>query len=121
MSPCAWSCLCSCWLKIALPQIEACVVALGGLRPPQFAHREGDGVEVLRRLAVHMGVAVGKDMPAVMDLHDPDLAAGIARQTGVAGRIDVACAHPLAHREFRPILERAREDALRLLALPDLV
>src|SRR5688572_2326808 len=56
-----------------------------------------------------------------MDLHHADLAAHIARQPCVAGRIDVASADALADGEQRRRLDRARENALGLLARPHLI
>ena len=48
-----------------------------------------------------MRVGVGEDIALAHRLDDADLAARIARQPGVAGRVDVLRAHAVAGRESR--------------------
>jgi len=56
-----------------------------------------------------MRVAVGEHMRPVMAGDDASLAAGIAGQTGVPGRVDIARPHPVPHREERRSLRFPRE------------
>src|SRR5262245_29367608 len=69
---------------------------------PQLLCGETYGVDVLAFLAQKMGVAVGKDVDAVISDDDADLAACVPRQTRVTRGIDVACTNALSHLERRP-------------------
>ncbi len=57
---------------------------------------------MLTVLALEVRVGVGEDVDAVVAGDDPDLAARVARQARVSGRVDIASADALAHREARP-------------------
>ena len=57
---------------------------------------------MLRALAAEMGVAVGEYMRPMDTVDDAGIAPGIARQAGVAGRIDLFRPYGLADCKTRP-------------------
>src|SRR5579883_2210594 len=88
-------------IEILLPQVEIDGIRrIGGLAP-QRPRGETHGVEVLRVLALELRVRIGKDVRTMVPLDDAQLAAHIARQAGMAGRVQLAGAHRLAWREAR--------------------
>src|SRR5438067_11744229 len=77
-------------LQVALPEVD--VHALARLRrgPPERVAREADGVHRLGLLALAMRVGVWEDEVAAYRVDGAALPTGVARQPGVAGRVDVA-------------------------------
>src|SRR6202043_1752264 len=82
--------------KVVVPEVDIDRVGGSSLRAPQLARRKADRIQVLRFLAETLDEAVVEDMHAVV-AHDGALfTARIAWQAGVAQRVDIARAHPLA-------------------------
>src|SRR4029077_3010700 len=83
--------------KIALPQVEADRVAR---RPaPELTGAKDDAIKPLRLLAQEMGVGVRQHMGAMVELDNACMAADVARQARVAGRVDLPRANALADPE----------------------
>src|SRR3954470_18283220 len=89
-----------CGIEIAVPEVEADLVLAPAFAPELFGG-EGHGVEMLRAGPVAPRLAVGKAEDAVIGLDDAVLAAGIARQAGVSGRMNIAGGHRISELETR--------------------
>ena len=66
-------------LKMAFPDTEKDLVLGAGRRPPKITRGKGHSIKVRRRLAFPMGVCVGQDMRAVMQVNVSHLVARVAR------------------------------------------
>src|SRR4029450_14108016 len=88
-------------LEVRLPEIDVDVLVGLRRRPPELSRVEADAVERLGLLAAPVSVAVGEDMGARLAVDHPALPARVPRQARMAGRMDVACPHGVAHREAR--------------------
>src|SRR5262245_22713398 len=99
-------------VKVVVPHVEMHRVAGRRLLAPELARGEADRVQVLRLLAGELRIRIGEYEYAVVAHDHADLAPRVARQPRVAGRMDVARAGPLAHRESR----RRRDAAARRVA-----
>src|SRR5271168_1191223 len=75
-------------LKIAFPEIEMDLFSGRGIRAPELARGEGNRIELLRTVAAAHRPAVGEYMGAMPPQDHAAPAAHIARQPGVAGRMD---------------------------------
>ena len=75
---------------------------------PEFEGVEAHAIAPLRLLALRMGVGVGIDETAAHDLDRADVIAGVARQTRMAGRMQVLHAHSVANGEQRLRRRRPR-------------
>src|SRR5260370_240215 len=100
----------SCWLQVGLEAVDVDRVARAGVRPPQLAALEADGVAVLRNLFTGRGVRIGEDEHAMVALDDAVLVARVAWQPRVARRVQVLRAHAVT-----PLEARARQ---RILPTP---
>lgn len=80
---------------MAFPKIDMDRAAKGRIRSPKFGRLEPHIVKMLRLLAQIMGIVVGEDMPAVIEVNDTDFTARVAGQAGMAARLDITGAHPL--------------------------
>src|SRR2546423_2473552 len=89
------------WLKMVVPEIDVNGVLRSGLLAPQLARGEAYGIDMLRVLAEEVGVGVGKDEHPMIALNCAEPSASVARQSRVAGRVDVARANALADAELR--------------------
>src|SRR4051812_45360064 len=78
------------WLKIRLPAVDRHAESRIGVSPPKLRSLEDHRVDPLRVLALAMRIGVGEDVAALTLLYDAELAAGIARQPRVTGRIHIA-------------------------------
>ena len=90
-----------------LPEVDVDALARLGGRPPQLRALEADGVHRLGLLALAVGVGVREDVAAAHRVDRAALAARVARQPGVPGRVDVPRHDPIAGREARRRRPRA--------------
>src|SRR5882672_6902789 len=98
-------------LQIRLPGLDRNLDGrIGGLAP-EFAPVENHSVEPVRVLTLAVRDRVRKHVATPGAFDDAGMSAGIARQAGVAGRIDVAGAHAVAWLEFRRCRRRPVETA----------
>src|SRR5215468_5565668 len=114
----SWRCCCAlrmaghrCRLQIRLPGLDRHLDGrIGGLAP-EFAPVEDHSVEPVRVLTLAVRDCVRKHVASADAFDDAGMSAGIARQAGMAGRIDVAGAHAVAWRKFRRCRRRPVETA----------
>src|SRR6266478_7764640 len=98
-------------LQIRLPGLDRHLDGrIGGLAP-EFAPGENHSVEPMRVLTLAVRDRVRKHVATPDAFDDPGMSAGIARQAGMAWRIDVAGAHAVAWLEFRRRRRRPVETA----------
>src|SRR5467141_5348396 len=88
-------------LQIRLPGLDRNLDGRIGVLAPEFAPVENHGVEPVRVLTLAVRDRVRKHVATPDAFDDPGMSTGIARQAGMAGRIDVAGAHAVAWLEFR--------------------
>src|SRR3546814_4828772 len=84
---------------MVVPEVDIDRIRFRRFGAPEFARREADAVAVLRRLAPVVRVGVREDEDAVVAVDRAGPAADVARDAGVAGRVDIARDHTLAHFE----------------------
>src|SRR5262249_41662430 len=89
------------WLQIGLPGIDGNLRSGVAVFAPQFASIEAHGVKPLRVLAGSRRIAVGEDVAADDALDRAQVAAYVARKARVRRRVDIFCAHSIAHLECR--------------------
>src|SRR6185295_12433250 len=75
-------------LKVAFPGVDADGRGGIGVRAPELGRGEDDGVQVLRVLALEVGVGIGEDVAAVQGLDGAELAARIAGKPRVVRGVD---------------------------------
>src|SRR2546426_7023521 len=88
-------------LEIRLEAIDVDGVARTGVRSPELAALEADGVAVRGHLRAALRVLVGQDEDAVIAIDHADLVARVTRQARVARRVQVLRAHAVAGLEAR--------------------
>src|SRR5215207_10028632 len=91
-------------LKIALPGVDRDDERRVGLLAPQLRPGEAHGIEPLRVLALPGRSRIREDMGAMDTFDETALAAGVARQPRVAGRVHDAGHDAVADRETRRLL-----------------
>src|SRR5262245_9913056 len=89
------------WLKVVVPQIDVEGIARRSLLTPQLARGEAHQVNVLRLVTPAQSRAVREGLHAADPLDHASLAASIAGKAGMAYRIDIPSAHPLARLKAR--------------------
>src|SRR5256885_2924121 len=82
--------------KIRLPAIDRDGERRIGIVAPKLGPREDDGIDPLRVFAATMRIGVREYITASTAFDDPKLAARIARQPRVPGRMKVARPHPIS-------------------------
>src|SRR5262249_9764985 len=100
---------CSYRRKVGLKSLDRDLDRWVGLLAPQFARGKHYRVEPLGVLASAARGGVGKDVAAANRLDRTELAASIARQTGMRHRVDIPGTHGVARLETRRTRRRPFE------------
>src|ERR1035437_2547948 len=89
-------------IEVTVPEVDVKrLTGFGGVAPELLAGK-ANAVNGLRMLAEAEGVGVGIGKNAVDAVDAPTLAANVAREPGVAGRVDIFCGHPVANLKTSP-------------------
>src|SRR5262245_50953223 len=83
-------------LQVRLERLDRDRQGWVGVRSPELAAVEHDGIEPLRVLAFARHDRVRKDVTAAHGFDHPSMAARVPRQAGVTCRVDVLRVHPVA-------------------------
>src|SRR5260370_29728470 len=97
--------------EIRLERVDRYLDGRIGVRAPELAALEYDGVEPLRAVALVDRERIGKGVATVHQLDDAEPAARVARQPGMRRRMNVPRAHAIARPETSGRLRLPEEPA----------
>src|SRR5688572_28222471 len=95
-----------------VPEVDVDAVTLRGVGTPQLAHCEAHAIAMLWLLTKPHAIHIGENEHTMVAIDNTVLAARIARQPRVTGRVDVAGQYPIGRLEaWRLALDATRAAA----------